>query len=225
MLDAGTRRLGPKNATLSVRTKRAGAAAKAGHDLLLHVTSWEATIVAGNEPDAITMELSADPSSLRVQEGHGGMKELDDADLDNIHQTIDDEVLQRREIVFRSTAAAAHGDIIHVDGELTLFGNTAPVSFDLRIGDDGSVSGGVVRQAERLEDEAVLGALRRAEGGRRGRSRARRAPRALAGLVAVDGLGVEPALDPGRKRAGAVGIERDVLERLRPAAIAHEGAV
>ena len=36
-LPAGTHTLGPENGTLSVRTGRTGAAAKAGHDLLIHV--------------------------------------------------------------------------------------------------------------------------------------------------------------------------------------------
>ena len=40
----GTYRFGPDNGTLSVRTERTGAAAKAGHNLLLHVTAWEATL-------------------------------------------------------------------------------------------------------------------------------------------------------------------------------------
>jgi polyisoprenoid-binding protein YceI len=77
------------------------------------------------------------------------MKALDDADLENIRQTIDDEVLQRRDIAFRSTGAAVDGDVIHVDGELTMFGNTHPVSFDLRVGKDDAVSGAaVVRQTD-----------------------------------------------------------------------------
>jgi polyisoprenoid-binding protein YceI len=165
-LDAGTHRLGPDNATLSVHTERAGAAAKAGHDLLIHVTSWEATITVGDSPDAVSLELSADPTSLRVQEGTGGMMALDDADLDNIHQTIDDEVLKRRDIAFRSTGARADGDVIHADGELTLFGNAHPVSFDLRIGDDGAVSASaVVKQTDwgMKPYSALFGALKVAD--------------------------------------------------------------
>src|SRR6187200_3235546 len=90
-------RLGPDNATLSVHTKRGGAAAKAGHDLELHVTSWEATF------DESSAELTADATSLRVVRGTGGMQALGDEDKDNIRKTIDDDVLQRRNIVFRST--------------------------------------------------------------------------------------------------------------------------
>jgi polyisoprenoid-binding protein YceI len=163
VLHAGTHEVGPDNATLSVNTERGGAAAKAGHDLLIHVTSWRGRIVVGESPDDITLELSADPTSLRVQEGRGGMKELDDADLDNIHQTIDDEVLQRRDIAFRSTATAVDGDVVHVDGDLTLFGNTHPVSFDLRVGDDGAITGAAtVRQTDwgMKPYSALFGALK-----------------------------------------------------------------
>ena len=46
-LQTGTYRLGPDDGTLSVRTGRTGAAAKAGHDLLIHVTAWEATLAVG----------------------------------------------------------------------------------------------------------------------------------------------------------------------------------
>ena len=106
MLSPGTHELGPENGTLSVRTGRKGAAAKAGHDLLIRVTAWKATIEVG---DGIAISLDADPTSLRVLEGTGGMQALDDGDRDNIRQTIDDEVLLRQGIAFRSTSAAGRG--------------------------------------------------------------------------------------------------------------------
>ena len=92
-LQAGTHRLGPHNATLSVHTKRKGAAAKAGHDLVIHVTSWEGALALDEHPESTTVELSADAASLRVQKGTGGMKALGDDDKASIQQTIDDEVL------------------------------------------------------------------------------------------------------------------------------------
>jgi polyisoprenoid-binding protein YceI len=151
VLIGGTHRLGPENSTLSVQTRRSGAASKAGHDLLIHVTAWEATITIGESPADTRIELNADPSSLRVREGKGGMQALDGGDLDNIHQTIDDEVLLRRAISFRSTSAEPQGDPnrIHVGGELTLFGNSRPISFDLTVGDDGAVAAmAVVKQTD-----------------------------------------------------------------------------
>jgi polyisoprenoid-binding protein YceI len=136
VIEPGTHRFGPSNATLSVQTRRGGAAAKAGHDLLLHVTAWEGTLTVGEDGAPSAAELTADATSLRVQKGTGGMKGLDDSDKANIHQTIDDEVLRRRDIAFRSTAA----DGGRVEGELTLAGQTRPLALDVAIGDDGAVS-------------------------------------------------------------------------------------
>jgi polyisoprenoid-binding protein YceI len=141
-LPAGTHRLGPDNATLSVRTKRVGAAAKAGHDLLIHVTGWDATIVVDEDPAETTLELHADGGSLRVVEGTGGIQALAEDDIASIHQTIDDEVLKRQEVVFRSTRVEPGGDgaRLAVEGELTLVGRTNPISFELDVGDDGALS-------------------------------------------------------------------------------------
>jgi hypothetical protein len=120
-------RLGPDNATLSVHTKRGGAAAKAGHDLELHVTSWQGTL----DLHARSAELSADAASLRVQKGTGGMQTLGDEDKENIQRTIDDDVLKKQDIRFRSAS---------LEPDLTLAGATHPIGFDLRLGGDGTVS-------------------------------------------------------------------------------------
>jgi polyisoprenoid-binding protein YceI len=164
---AGTHRLGPESATLSVRTGRAGAAAKAGHDLLLHVTAWEATIEIAGDPARTELTLVADPTSLRVREGTGGIQALGDDDIANIHQTIDDEVLRGREIAFRSTAVEPGPDgSMHVEGELTLAGAQSPIAFDLALGDDGAVAAtAVVKQSDwKLKPySALFGALKVAD--------------------------------------------------------------
>jgi hypothetical protein len=135
---------GPQNARLTVRTGRSGAAAKAGHDLLIEVTNWSGTLDPEGDP-AVT--LSADPRSLRVIEGTGGMQELDDGDRAGIQQTIDDEVLQGAPIEFRSTRF--DGVPGRVEGELELGGAHRPIGFDLAPGEDGGVTGtAVVRQSD-----------------------------------------------------------------------------
>ena len=145
MIEPGTHRFGPGNATLSVQTRRGGAAAKAGHDLLLHVTAWEGTLAIGEDGAPAAAELTADATSLRVQRGTGGMKALDDGDKANIHQTIDDEVLKRRDIGFRSTAV----DGSRLEGELTLGSTTRPLALELTVGDDGTVRGhATVKQSD-----------------------------------------------------------------------------
>jgi hypothetical protein len=141
-----TYRLGPDEGTLSVRTKRTGAAAKAGHDLLIHVTSWEATIQLGEET---SIALEADGGSLRVHEGTGGMQALQEEDRENIRQTIDDEVLMGETITFRSTDVQPASDAagLAVQGELTLLGTARPLSFYLAItGDGGLRAATVVKQ-------------------------------------------------------------------------------
>ncbi len=82
-IPAGTYRLGPDDGTLSLRTGRTGAAAKAGHDLLIHATSWEATLTVGG-PGEGAVALDIDGGSLRVIEGTGGMKALSDDDRADI---------------------------------------------------------------------------------------------------------------------------------------------
>jgi polyisoprenoid-binding protein YceI len=145
-IQEGTHKFGPENGTLSVRTGRSGAAAKAGHDLLIEVTAWQATLEVGKDSAQTSIVLDVDATSLRVREGIGGMQELSDDDKANIQETIDDEVLKREGIEFRSTAVqtAADGSRISVQGELTLVGKACPIAFDLTVDGDDNLSGSVV---------------------------------------------------------------------------------
>ncbi len=144
-LAAGTYTFGPENAMLSVRTGRSGAAAKAGHDLLLRVTAWEATLEVAEGGAEASIELDADSTSFRVLEGSGGMQALGEDDKANIEQTIDDEILRRMTIGFRSTAVAVAGggDVLAVQGDLTLAAATRPLAFDVTVGPDGSLSAAI----------------------------------------------------------------------------------
>jgi hypothetical protein len=136
---------GPENARLTVRTRRTGAASKAGHDLLIEVTSWSAALDPEAEP---ALTVSADSGSLRVLEGTGGVQALDDDDKAGIRQTIDDEILEGTPIEFRSTRLE-DGDPIRVEGELELRGERGPIAFELARGEDGGLVGtAIVRQTD-----------------------------------------------------------------------------
>ena len=175
----GTHRFGPGNATLSVKTGRTGAAAKAGHNLLIHVTAWSATLEVGADSTATSIVLEADASSLRVREGTGGMQALGDDDKANIQKTIDDEILKgtehrvpldrRRDVGRRRPAERARradAGRHHVPDHLRRRGRRRrPAQRQRR------------RQADRLGHHALLDAVRHPEGRRRGRGRARRRPR------------------------------------------------
>ena len=146
-IEPGTHRLGPHNATLSVETKRKGAAAKAGHDLVIEVTAWEAELDTAKEP-AVT--LTADARSLRVRDGSGGVTALGDEEKAGIDQTIDDEVLRGATIAFRSSSVELDpaGTRASVHGELELAGTRRPVSFELT-SEDGRLTGrATVKQSD-----------------------------------------------------------------------------
>jgi polyisoprenoid-binding protein YceI len=131
----GTYTFGPDEATLTVHTRKGGAAAKAGHDLTIEVTDWSATLTMADDPAACGMALSAAPGSLRVREGHGGMMARGAEEIARIQQSIVDEVLKDAAITYRSTHVTPAGGGLHVDGELELNGRRAPVGFDLTVAD------------------------------------------------------------------------------------------
>jgi YceI-like domain len=139
---------GPENATLTVRTKRTGAASKAGHDLLIEVTAWSATL----DPDADpALTLTADSRSLRVLEGSGGIQALGEDDKAGIEQTIDEEVLMGTAIEFRSSSVelGADGRPERVEGELELAGERRPIAFELASGEDRRLAGSAtLRQSD-----------------------------------------------------------------------------
>ena len=148
-MQPGTHTLGPDNAKLLVRTGRTGGAAKAGHDLLLEVGSWSATIDAGAEPSETKLTLTADASSMQVLDGTGGIKPLGAKDHDSIRKTIDGDVLKRTPIEFRSTSVTsdANGGL-QVSGELELLGRKAPVSFALAAGSGRLTGAATIKQTD-----------------------------------------------------------------------------
>jgi polyisoprenoid-binding protein YceI len=149
-IESGSYVLGPGAATLTVKTGKAGAAAKAGHNLVIEVTDWEATLELAADLASSSVTLTADSRSLRVRDGHGGMQALGDDDKESISQTIDEEILQGTPIAFRSTAVTAGaGGALSVTGELELGGRRNPISFALTLGPDGALSGtATVKQSD-----------------------------------------------------------------------------
>ena len=137
-LSPGQHTLGPDDGALRVRTGKTGAAAKAGHNLLMEVGSWRATIELGDD-NAIS--LQADGGSLRVLEGSGGIQALGEEDKNAIKETIDGEVLKGTAIEFRSTQVQLNSETLRAEGELQLAGAAHPVSFELTLDDDGRLNG------------------------------------------------------------------------------------
>jgi polyisoprenoid-binding protein YceI len=142
-LRTGTHRFGPDNASLQVRTYREGVAAKAGHDLIIEVTRWDATVDVADEPTGWTVELNADPRSLEVREGLRGVKPLTDKDRVEIRKNIDEKLLGSHPIQFRSKGVrpADDGARLTVEGDLQMAGSTGPLTAVLSVEDGGALSG------------------------------------------------------------------------------------
>jgi polyisoprenoid-binding protein YceI len=140
-----TQEFGPRDGELIVHTGRGGAAAKAGHDLVIAVTKWRGTLTTGERP---AIELRADARSLRVRKGTGGISPLGDEEKASIEQTIDDEVLKGSDIVFRSTSVKSDGRRLEVRGELELLGRRAPIEFPLRMEDGRLTGSAMVKQTD-----------------------------------------------------------------------------
>ena len=133
--------LTPDDGTLEVRTYREGIAAKVGHDLIIDVTEWQADLALDGA--ASSLIFTADSGSLEVREGHNGAKALSDKDRVEIRKNIDNKVLRKQPIGFRSTSISNGGPTLDVEGELTIGSTTRPVSFELVLGENGRVSGTV----------------------------------------------------------------------------------
>lgn len=129
--------LGPSDGRLTVRTGKTGAAAKAGHDLLIEVGVWEGTV----DLDAGSLSLTADSTSMRVLEGSGGIQSLGEDDKAGIKATIDKEVLKGGAIGFESTTIFRAGQALNVHGVLDLLGVKHPLSFELTLDGDGRLTG------------------------------------------------------------------------------------
>jgi polyisoprenoid-binding protein YceI len=147
----GTYELGPETGSLRIETKRSGAAAKAGHDLVIEVGGWSATLTIGEDGGESSLVLTADSGSMEVLEGTGGVMALGDEDKAEIKKTLEEETLKPGSVKFKSTQvmSAGEGQPLEVTGELEMNGSTHPLSFALELGPDESLTGtATVKQSD-----------------------------------------------------------------------------
>jgi len=140
-LAQGSHVLDQSAGTLQVKTYREGVAARVGHDLVIDVAKWSATVEVGVDGAITAITLHADPRSLAVREGLRGVKPLSDRDRADIARTIDEKILKGAAIdLSTSECEGAPGAATRARGELTLAGATRPIAFELAVGEDGRVS-------------------------------------------------------------------------------------
>jgi polyisoprenoid-binding protein YceI len=142
-IPTGTYKLGPEDAKLMVHTRKAGAAAKAGHNLQIDVNSWNATIEVAADAASTSLRLSVDSGSLEVIKGEGGIQALGDDEKASIKQSIAEDILKGGTIEFHSTSVDPGADEgpLEVHGELDLLGTRRPLTFELNADADGRLTG------------------------------------------------------------------------------------
>src|SRR5579872_1643720 len=106
-LSPGTYTLTPAGGTVLIHTGREGMAARVGHDLVLEVTNWTATVIVdGEDVTRSTVAASFDAGSIEVREGTGGATPLSDKDRGEIRKSLAEKVLKSSsnpEMTLRST--------------------------------------------------------------------------------------------------------------------------
>jgi hypothetical protein len=138
---SGTHKLGRDSGTMQVRTYREGVAQKVGHDLIIDVELWQATVELAEDGSPTAVVLDADARSLQVLEGRNGLKPLSDRDRAEILKNVDQKILRGQPIAFRSTAIERDDGRLTVRGDLTLAGTTRPASFELVLTAEGRIRG------------------------------------------------------------------------------------
>jgi hypothetical protein len=158
-IEPGTHTIGPSNGTLKVKTGKEGAAAKMGHNLVLGVSSWQATVEGGDSP---SISLTADPGSVEVIEGSGGAKPLSDKDKGDIKKSITNKVLGGSQITFTSNSVEENGGQMIARGDLSIAGKSSQVSIPLSVSGN-TISGSVTLSQKDFgikQFSAMMGALK-----------------------------------------------------------------
>ncbi|MFC5909759.1 YceI family protein [Streptacidiphilus monticola] len=142
---AGEYEIGSRHAgRLLLRTFRQGVAAKAGHDLVIEATEWDGHVHVPADPaQQPSVSVRVDLGLLKVLEGTGGVKPLSEGDKQQIQQTMRKVLQVDRDphVLFTSTGVDVQDGAAVVAGELTLAGQTHPLSLDVRQRNDNTIAG------------------------------------------------------------------------------------
>ena len=159
----GTYNLGPSDGTVRVKTGRQGLASKVGHDLTLEAANWTATLTVDGDPSRSEVKATIEPRSLEVKAATGGAKPLSDKDKKDIKKNISG-LLGNDSIAFRSKSVEADdGSTVKVAGDLSIAGQSRPVTLNLTTTPDGRLTGkmAVVQSQFGIKPfSAMMGALK-----------------------------------------------------------------
>lgn len=151
-IHAGRHQIGPDKGRITLRTRRDGLAAQAGHDLIIDATGWSGEIVVADDGAPASLDVSIDMGALVVREGTGGIKPLTDRDKREIAGNARKVLAADRHprATFTATGFRAAGDGGGtITGKLTLAGRQRPHDLTVRMaGPDHYQAVGTVRQTD-----------------------------------------------------------------------------
>jgi hypothetical protein len=156
---AGTQEFGPESGRVLVKTGREGLAARAGHDLTLEITDWQARVTAlGADGDVAQATVTADLGlgSLTVREGVGGAKPLSDKDRRDIQNQVRKILgdaaragFTSQRVIPSSTSLAGSPTAGAIEGTLTLRGVSRGIRLEVTSPEPGRYRGSAtIRQTD-----------------------------------------------------------------------------
>jgi len=142
--EAASYRLEPTAGKLLLKTSRTGLGRRAGHDLTIEATRWQADVVVNTtDPGQSSVTMTIEAGALQVRQGTGGLKPLTDADRADIKTTIGEKILLTGEhpvITFTSAQVTGTVDAFQITGNLTILGQGRPITV-YGGSDDGRIRG------------------------------------------------------------------------------------
>lgn len=137
-IKSGSHSIGPENGRITFNTYVGGMGSKLGHDLVLEATSWRGTanIDAGN-PSATRIDVTIDARAFNILQATGGVKPLSGGDREEIAKNSDKTLNTGKhpEITFRSTGVQGSAPNLKLQGNLTISGQSRPVTLDVSVQD------------------------------------------------------------------------------------------
>jgi polyisoprenoid-binding protein YceI len=126
---------GAGHGRMILRTSRTGLGRRAGHDLAVEATNWWGEVsVDAADPAASRVSVVVEVDSLAVREGTGGLKPLTDDNRAEIVATLRGDQLLHTDkyptITLTSTGASGTAEKFVVEGDLTIVGQTRPITVD-----------------------------------------------------------------------------------------------
>lgn len=158
----GIYNLGPSDGTVQVKTGRQGLASNMGHDLTLEASNWKATLTVDDDPSRSEVSATIEPRSLAVTAATGGAKGVSEKDKKDIVKNIAG-LLGNGSITFTSTSVEVQDGTVKAAGDLSIAGQSRPVTLDLTETSDGRLTGSmtVVQSQFGIKPfSAMMGALK-----------------------------------------------------------------